>query len=340
MPGLSRRALDPTALFAPLADFRRLALAVSGGADSLALLLLAADHAKATGTYSRFVVYSVDHGLRPEAAAEVAFVVDEARRLGFAARGLRWEGEKPASGLQEAARAARYRLFAEAMAADGADALVTAHHLNDQAETVLMRLAHGSGVDGLRGMDMFSRVGDLIIVRPFLEFDPRDLRAVVEHAGLTPVADPSNADLDYERVRWRQMLPQLAALGLDGRRIGRFAERMGEAETALVSMTAEAMSLVTIAPGVEDASIAREALRGIPFAVAVRVVAKMLDLVGRGQKPHGLGAVEALTARLVREPVRSTLHGCLVRSSGTTIRVLREPGRVAARNRRARSAST
>jgi tRNA(Ile)-lysidine synthase len=110
---------------------------------------------------------------------------------------------------------------------------------------------------------------------------------------------------------------------------------MGEAETALVSMTAEAMSLVTIAPGVEEASIERDALRSVPFAIAVRVVARMLDLVGRGQKPHGLGAVESLTARLVREPVRSTLHGCLVRSSRKTIRVLREPGREAARKRRA-----
>ncbi|HQZ12956.1 MAG TPA: tRNA lysidine(34) synthetase TilS [Devosia sp.] len=339
MSGLSRRpGLDPKALFAPLDDFHCLALAVSGGPDSLALLLLAAEYARATGTQERFVVYSVDHGLRPEAAAEVAFVLREAERLGIFARGLRWEGEKPATGISEAARHARYRLMAEAMQADGATALVTAHHLGDQAETVLMRLAHGSGIEGLRGMDMFSQVGDLTIIRPLLAVDPADLAAVVSRAGITPVTDPSNADLDYERVRWRQMLPQLATLGLDARRLGRFAERMGEAETALVSMTAEAMSLVTIAPGVEEASIDRQVLRAIPFAVAVRVVAKMLDLVGRGQKPHGLGAVEALTARLVREPVRSTLHGCLVRTSRGTIRVLREPGREAARKRRARQA--
>jgi tRNA(Ile)-lysidine synthase len=338
VPGLSRRALDPAALFAPLDDFHRLALAVSGGPDSLALLILAADYARATASHGRFIVYSVDHGLRPEAADEVAFVVAEAQRLGFAARGLRWEGEKPASGLQEAARTERYRLIAEAMAADGADGLVTAHHLTDQAETVLMRLAHGSGIEGLRGMDMFSRIGGLTIIRPLLAIDPADLRAVVDRAGLAPVTDPSNTDLDYERVRWRQMLPQLAALGLDARRLGRFAERMGEAETALVSMTAEAMSLVTVAPEAAEASVPREVLRSLPFAVAVRVVAKMLDLVGRGRKPHGLGAVEALTARLVREPVRSTLHGCLVRSTRTTVRVLPEPGREAARKRRARRA--
>lgn len=339
MPGLSRHAdLDPAALFAPLADFKRVALAVSGGPDSLALMLLAADYAAQTSSHDRFVVYSVDHGLRPEAAAEVAFVMQQAERLGFAARALKWEGDKPATGIQEAARLARYGLFAEAMQRDGADALATAHHLGDQAETVLMRLAHGSGIEGLRGMDRFSRIGEIIIVRPLLGIDPEDLRGVVDAAGLTPVTDPSNSDLDYERVRWRQMLPQLAALGLDARRLGKFAERMGEAETALVSMTAEAMSLVTIAPGVEEASIERDVLRGVPRAVAVRVVARMLELVGRGQKPHGLGAVEALTARLVREPVRSTLHGCLVRSNRSTIRILREPGRDAARKRRAHEA--
>jgi tRNA(Ile)-lysidine synthase len=333
---VSRRArLDPAALFAPLDDFKRLALAVSGGPDSLALMLLANEHAKAADTHHRFIVYSVDHGLRPEAADEVAFVMREAERLGFEARGLRWEGKKPATGIQEAARLARYGLFERAMREDGADVLLTAHHLSDQAETVLMRLAHGSGVEGLRGMDYFAEIGDLTIVRPLLEIDPADLHAVVDRAGLIPVTDPGNSNLDYERVRWRQMLPQLAALGLTPGRLSAFAQRMRQTETALVSMTAEAMSLVTIAPGIEEASIERETLRGIPRAIAVRVVAKMLDLVGRGQKPKALSAVEDLTDRLVREPIRTTLHGCLVRSTRTTIRVTREPGRDAARKRRA-----
>src|SRR5690606_8066764 len=148
----------PTALFAPFGEFRRVALAVSGGPDSLALLILAHRFALLIGGQSRFVVYSVDHGLRPEAAEEVAFVVAEARQRGFEARGLRWDGDKPSTGVQAAARLARYRLLAEAMRRDGADVLVTAHHLADQAETVMMRLAHGSGIEGLRGMDRFAEI--------------------------------------------------------------------------------------------------------------------------------------------------------------------------------------
>lgn len=325
MPGIRPRTQpDPLALFAPLGEFRRIALAVSGGADSLALLLLAARQAERTGDFSRFIVYSVDHGLRPEAAGEVAFVLETAARLGLAARGLRWDGDKPATGLQEAARQARYRLFAAAMRQDGADVLVTAHHLADQAETVLMRLAHGSGIEGLRGMDLFSRIGDLLIARPLLRVDPAHLAAIVADAGLVPVVDPSNADRDYERVRWRQMLPQLAALGLTPQRLARFADRMRDAESALVAMTAEALSLVTFSETAPQAQFSRDLLMTIPRAIAIRLVARVLDRVGGAQKPHALTAVEVLTDRLIRERVATTLHGCIIRSGGRTVRVTRE----------------
>lgn len=336
MSGLGRtRPLDPAAVFTPLHDFKRIALAVSGGPDSLALMLLADAYARQTDSHDRFTVFSVDHGLRPEAADEVAFVVREAQQRGFAARGLAWTGRKPKTGVQAAARAARYGLFAEAMKADGTEVLVTAHHLGDQAETVLMRLAHGSGVEGLRGMDMFSQVGDILIARPLLSVDPEVLHEVVAGSGLRPVMDPGNTDLDYERVRWRQLLPQLAQAGLTAERLGKFADRMGDAETALVSMTAQALSMVVFSDAAPEASVTRDLLMSIPRAIAVRVVARVLDRVGGGQKPHALAAVEGLTDRLIREPVRATLHGCIIRSGGKTIRFTREPGREAARERRA-----
>jgi tRNA(Ile)-lysidine synthase len=327
-----RQPLNPEALFAPLHDFKRVALAVSGGADSLALMLLAHKYATLTEDLKRFVVYSVDHGLRPEAAGEVRFVVAEAKRLGFKARALKWDGKKPKSGIQEAARMARYQLIAAAMRKDGADVLVTAHHLGDQAETVLMRLAHGSGVEGLRGIDMFAEIGELMIVRPLLNTHPDDLSAVVNRAGLTPVSDPSNDDPSYERVRWRQMLPQLAALGLTPERLAKFAARMRDADRALSAAAGQAAGALDPKSG--EGTIARDALRRLPRAVAVKVVQRLLGEVGGGKKPYDLGAIGALTDRLVREPVRTTLHGCLVRSNKTMIRFLPEPGREAARKRR------
>lgn len=341
MPGVSPGPLDPAAIFAPLDEFPRLGLAVSGGADSLALMLLAARYAADPEARHRFFVYSVDHGLRPEAADEVAFVVAEAEKLGMHARPLRWEGEKPTTGIQQAARKARYTLIAEAMDGDEVPVLLTAHHMVDQAETVLMRLAHGSGIEGLRGMDYFSELGDLRVVRPLLHADPDQLRAIVAEAGLTPVADPSNTDLDYERVRWRQAMPLLASLGLDAQRLGRFAERMRDADRALEQLASRALaSEVGVLDDMRSRSFTRAWLRTLPHAVAVRVVQRVLDQVGGGQKPHALGAVEALTDRLIRETGKTTLHGCVIDADGETIRISPEPGREAAAEKRRRQPSS
>lgn len=340
MPGLKSGSLDPAAIFAPLDEFPRLGLAVSGGSDSLALMLLASRYAETPEARGRFFVYSVDHGLRPEAAAEVAFVCAEAEKLGFHACPLRWEGKKPATGMQQAARKARYTLIAEAMDADAVPILITAHHMGDQAETVLMRLAHGSGIEGLRGMDYFSELGDLRVVRPLLHADPEHLKSIVAEAGLIPVADPSNADADYERVRWRQAMPLLASLGLDPPRLARFAERMRDADRALEQLASHAFAEISFSEAQKAASIDRHWLRALPHAVAVRLVGRLLDRIGGGQKPHALGAVEALTDRLIREPLKTTLHGCVIDADGETIRILPEPGRAAAAEKRRRQPSS
>lgn len=317
-------ALSPETLFGPLVDYRTIGLAVSGGPDSLALMLLAHAYAEHHPLSPKFIVYTVDHGLRREAADEASFVVREAEKLGFTARSLRWSGRKPKTRIQEAARAARYALIAEAMRADGAEVLVTAHHLGDQAETVLMRLAHGSGLEGLRGMDYAAEIAGLTIVRPLIGVDPADLRAVVDAAGLVPVSDPSNADLDYERARWRAIMPQLAALGLDARRLAQFAMRMREADRALgAAASIAATGIADLHSGARG--ITREQLRRLPRAVAVRVIQHALDQVGGQQKPRALAPVERLTDRLIQEPLAATLHGCIVKSDGVTIRIDREP---------------
>jgi len=323
MPG--RQLIDAGAIFAPLMQFSRIGLAVSGGPDSLALLLLAGEYARKHGAYDRFVVYSVDHNLRPEAAAEVAFVLDTATKLGLQARGLRWDGLKPSTGIQQAARRARYALIGRAMAEDGVEIVVTAHHLGDQAETVLMRLAHGSGVEGLRGMDYFSEVNGLAIVRPLLGVDPVALAQVVATAGLAPVGDPSNLDNDFERVRWRHALPQLAALGIDSRRLSRFADRMRDADLAIAAMA----NTVEFEAGIGSRTLGHKILRDLPRAVAVKVMQRLLREVGAGLKPHDLARIEAITDALRGQSAlkRTSLHGCLVSSDGTSITVEREPGR-------------
>lgn len=325
MPG---GLIDPAILFAPLRGAKAIGIAVSGGADSLALMLLMARWRDADSGVPPLFVYSVDHVLRPEAAGEVAFVLAEAARLGLQARGLRWDGEKPATGVSEAARLARYRLIGAAMQSDGADILVTAHHQDDQAETVLMRLAHGSGLAGLRGMAALAEVEGITVARPLLALSRAELALVVAEAGLNPVADPSNDDVHYERVRWRKALPELAMLGLDAGRLALFAARAGEAHDAIAHAAAAtiAREAVPVPGGVE---VAARALSALPRAVLVEVLARLLEQVGGASKRRQLAQIELLALRLQDGAAlkRTTLHGSVVWSDGDTVGIRKEPGR-------------
>jgi tRNA(Ile)-lysidine synthase len=315
-------------LFAPVAGEQVIGLAVSGGADSLALMLLAHRWATAAGR-PQLRVYSVDHGLRPEAAAEVAMVLEAAGRLGIAAQRLAWSGDKPRTGVQEAARSARYALMGAAMAEDGAGVLLTAHHRNDQAETVLMRLAHGSGIEGLRGMSDLADVEGVRVFRPLLDVDPVALRAVVEGAGLVPAEDPSNADPHYERVRWRTMLPQLAELGLDAGTLATFAERMGEADAAIAQIADGCFSELVRLDGFGSARIELAPFIGLSPAISTRILGRVLNIVGGRQKPRALGQVERLRGNIAEGalPKSTTVLGCVIRLKDDAVVIAREPGR-------------
>jgi tRNA(Ile)-lysidine synthase len=292
-------------------------------------MLLAQRWADDLANPPKLFVYSVDHGLRPEARLEVAMVMAEAEKRGLAGRPLAWSGAKPATGVQEAARQARYRLIGEAMALDGAEVLVTAHHRRDQAETVLMRLAHGSGLDGLSGMALFATVEGVTVFRPLLSVDPEALLAMVEAEGLVPADDPSNRDPHYERVRWRSLMPRLEALGLDNAALARFAERAGEAEEALANTARQRFIDLVVLDGFGAAEIDARAFAEMPKAIAVRVLARVLGVVGGQQNPRALGIVERLREALVSGDVSKarTILGCVVRNAGGKVTAAREPGR-------------
>lgn len=317
------------ALFAAVAGEPAVALAVSGGADSLALMLLAQRWALSLDAPPRLVVYSVDHSLRPEAAAEVAMVLEAARAIGLAARGLAWTGAKPETGMQEAARVARYRLIGAAMAEDGATVLLTAHHLQDQAETVLMRMAHGSGIEGLKGMTGMADIEGIRVHRLLLGVDPAALRSVVDAAGLTPAEDPSNADPHYERVRWRKAMPQLAALGLDAGALGLFATRMAEADAAIVQMADGCFTEIVRLDGFGAARIELAPFVGLSPAISTRLLGRVLNIVGGRQKPRALGQVERLRQTIANAGLAkaTTVLGCVIRIKDGAIAVAREPGR-------------
>ncbi len=323
---------DIAALFAPVSGQETLGLAVSGGPDSLALMLLAARWSRETGGPALHV-YTVDHGLRAEAEMEAKMVAREAGALGLPATILRWEGEKPSTGVQAAARAARYQLLAKAMAADGVGLVCTAHHLGDQAETVLMRLAHGSGIDGMRGMDRISRVEGCEVVRPLLGVRPEVLRDVVSAAGLRAADDPSNTNDHYERVRWRMMLPALEALGLTLERLGTFARRMDEASVLIHEQATIAYSDVAEPLAASAMRLDASRFATLNPAVATAVLGQALGAVGDNGRPPPLAPVELLARRLQQpDPLKGlTLHGCLVTRDGDSVLLRKEPPRRTAR---------
>jgi tRNA(Ile)-lysidine synthase len=208
----------------------RIGLAVSGGADSLALLLLAA-----AARPGKIEAATVDHGLRLEAVAEAEMVAQLCQRLEVPHTVLQVEWDvPPSSAIQELAREVRYGALAAWMRERSLGALVTGHQLDDQAETLVMRLARGSGVRGLKGMRASSRVPghpDLKLLRPLLGWRRCELERICAAAGLEPAADPSNFDEQFERVRIRRALADADLLPPQA--LARSAANLAAADEAL-----------------------------------------------------------------------------------------------------------
>jgi tRNA(Ile)-lysidine synthase len=207
------------------ADHGRLAVAVSGGADSLALMRLAAE-----AFPGRVHMLSVDHGLRPAAGAECAMVAGLATGLGAPHATLRL-ALPPGGNVQARAREARYAAMVGWCRANGVPLLLTAHHADDQAETLLMRMARGSGVGGLSGIRARLERDGVTLLRPLLGTRRAVLAGIVQRAGWTPVDDPSNRDPAHDRTRARALLA--ATDWLSAERVAAAAANLAEAEDAL-----------------------------------------------------------------------------------------------------------
>ncbi len=193
---------DLMAPFAPFEAHPTLAVAVSGGRDSMALAVLAQEWAGER--QGRVQALIVDHGLRSQSAAEARATRERLAALGIAAETLVWSGAKPATGLQQAAREVRYRLLFDACRRLGILHLLTAHHADDQAETLAMRAARDSGPDGLAGMAALVEHRDARLLRPLLAVRRPRLTATLQARGIGWIDDPSNQDRRFERVRVRQ----------------------------------------------------------------------------------------------------------------------------------------
>jgi tRNA(Ile)-lysidine synthase len=317
------------ARFAPFEAAPHLAVAVSGGADSLALALLAHDWARARG--GDVTALTVDHRLRPEGTAEATQVGAWLGLRAIAQRTLVREGPPLAGDIQAAARAARYRLFEDWCAAAGVLHLLTAHHREDQAETLLLRLARGSGLDGLAAMPAVIERASCRVLRPLIDVPRARLRATLEAAGQDWIEDPSNRDGAYARVRLRKAAAFLAEEGLSSRRLAETAARLGRARRALEGEVARLLARAAWLHPAGFAWLDPAALAGAPDEVALRALAALVACVGGSPYPPRLDGTERLLAEL-RQGLAAgrTLGGCRVLPRRGRVLLCREAEAVAA----------
>ncbi|MBK1625058.1 tRNA lysidine(34) synthetase TilS [Afifella marina] len=227
-------AIDAAAAEPLLGDWldRGALIAVSGGPDSMALMALAAEVAAGRGAPVP-QVFTFDHGLRPESADEARMVGEVCTRLRLRHHVRRWdEAERPQSGIAAAARLARYAAAVDVATMSGCGSILTAHHADDQAETVLMRMARTAEPRALRGIEpALRREGWPTIARPFLQVSKARLRLSAEALELPFCDDPTNSDPAQERARVRLAAPELCAIGLTAERLSAFAAREGHLYT-------------------------------------------------------------------------------------------------------------
>jgi tRNA(Ile)-lysidine synthase len=307
--------------FEPFETEPLVAVAVSGGGDSLALCLLADAWSQAHG--GRVIALTVDHGLRPDSGDEARQVADWVSALGIEHHILRWTGAKPATRLQQAAREARYQLLRSWCGVRGVLHLLVAHTLEDQAETVLLRREAGSGSHGLAGMSACVETAETRILRPLLGVPRARLRATLEAAGQDWIEDPSNRDARFARVRMRQALlgrpEEVVAVCGKARRHG-MARRSSEAALSgvagrWVSLASQGHAIVTVHP-----------LGGVPTELRTRFWGGVLAAIGGRAFAPDAAATASLADWLQADGAAGsrTLGGCRLSIRDGVALVVRE----------------
>ena len=304
------------------------AVAVSGGADSMVLLAMAHDWAGETG--ASLTALTVDHCLRPESRAEAVQVAEWCRSRGIAHETLIWDGEKPDKGIQAAARAARYALLEDWCRARAHTELLVAHSQNDQAETFLMRMSRGSGIDGLAAMPLVSLRDGVRLIRPLLTVPRSRIEATVAVRSLKPVSDPSNLDRRYARVRMRDKLELLDAHGVSVAAIAGTARIFGEMRAARERAVAALAGDILVLHWEGYAEIARAGLSSAGKEHGGGLIAAVLMSVGGLEyAPRRERFERLMTDMLYNSNFRPrTLGNCVISIRGDNFLVRREHGTI------------
>ena len=305
---------------APLSD--KIAVAVSGGGDSMALALCVKRWEQRP-----CVALIVDHGLRAESAEEAEQVKARLEQIGLQAEILRWKHDPVTGRVHEKARSARYQLLTAACRRHGATDLLLAHHRDDQAETILMRLAKGSGVEGLAGMAAQSLRDGIRLLRPFLSVPKTRLIATCQAGNLPFITDPSNKSEKYARGRLRNIMPLLATEGMTVESLVTLGERAAEVKNALNHYTQAFLRDAAQIDRGGSIRIDRMKLCEAPRATALRALTSCLRFIHEDDYAPEQASLAALFDTLLdktQEKTR-TIYGCLCTMTANKITLLREP---------------
>lgn len=283
-------------------------VAVSGGSDSTALLHLMARIARAENV-SLFAA-TVDHRLRPDAATEAASVALMCTQLGVAHETLKWLGWDGLGNLQDQARRARHGLLRDWAIAHGIPAVAFGHTADDQAETVLMRLARSAGVRGLSAMSPVRDFGGVDLWRPLLSVTRAQLREYLVNQGIDWIDDPSNQDPRFDRIKARHAMAQLSELGITAETLSRVATNLGHANRALERFAQESARLVAEELG-GGVRVDRAGFAGLPEEIQRRLVVGIVErITGEGYPPRQSKVDQVIQA--VINAQSATLGGCRI----------------------------
>jgi tRNA(Ile)-lysidine synthase len=317
-------------LFQNFSNYRRILIAVSGGPDSIALLWLAARWRRNCKSRPKLIAVTVDHRLRKESKREAALVAKFARKLKIPHRILIWSGKKPNRSIQEIARDARYRLLINLAREINATAIATAHTRDDQAETVLHRIARGSGLSGLAGIRAETERDGIALLRPLLGVAKTRLLATLRKACVPFADDPSNRDPRFLRPRLRQLTPVLAEEGIDAARLSLLATRLARANAAIETVVDGELGHI-ITGTFSECSVKYNArkLFALPSEISLRLLGRAVDRYGH-EGPVELGKLEALHQAMsgawaAGRHLKRTLAGALVNLDGVCLDISPAP---------------
>ena len=309
-------------LFSPLEDIRRIALAVSGGRDSLALMFLINKWLKNNKLEKDVVVLTVNHQLREESNAECAEVALIAQGYGFHHKILIWHHENIKTSIQERARNARYALMINYLKENSIDTLVTGHTLDDKIETFLMRLSKGSGLEGLKSIQTSRNLNGINLFRPLLIMTRDQTTKILLSENIGWIDDPTNDDEKYERIQIRNNISTLEKFNISKEMLQLTLNRLGRAHEVISNVTEKALREVLHFDSLGYVSLDYDILKAYPYEIIIKVFEKALIYVNG--KRVSLQSLERVCSEVIQTRKPKTINGCVIYTKKNIIHITRE----------------